>query len=442
MIAWLQLVAALSQPADTSRLTLAAVIERALEAYPTVTAVRAARDRAGAELGEARSALLPRLSLDGSLTRFEEPMVVLPLHGFDPRNPPLFDRTLIQSGLSLSWTLFDFGGRLQRVRAQRALSEAAGAAVASSEMQLVARAVAAYTRVLTARELLAAQDQRLQALALAADQARQRLEAGKAARIEVLRVEAERQRALADRVATASRLQVAERELAQLADLPPETVSGRPLAGLRLTETSRAQAPLRDELVARARAESPEIRQLERRRQAAQAAAAAQRAAWFPELRVAGAYVDRGRWAGDFSAEWQVGVALAYPLFTGGARSSAVQRAAADERQAAAQLEAARLALEQAVDQALAALREAEAREAALESALAQFAELVRIERLSLDLGSGTERDYLAALADQLAAQAGLIEARYAAIGARVELARLTGDLSLEWVRRNVEALP
>lgn len=445
MIASLPLIAALAQSPDTSRLTLTTVVERALAAYPTVAAARAARERAGAELGEAKAALLPRLSLDGSLTRFEEPMVVLPLHGFDVRNPPVFDRTLIQSGLSLSWTLFDFGGRLQRIRAQRALGDAARAAVSSAEMQLVGRAVSAYTRVLTTRELLAAHDQRLSALAMAADQARQRWEAGKAARVEVLRVEAERRRALADRIATASRLEVAERELAQLGDLPVETVSSRPLAGLRLADSTWGAEPsaeLRAGLIARARAASPEVRQLEERARAAHAAALAQRAAWFPELRVGGAYVDRGRWAGDFSAEWQVGVALAYPLFAGGARASASRRAAAEEHQAAEQLRAAQLSLEQAVDQALAALREAQARRLALEGALEQLAEVARIERLSLEVGSGTESDYLAALANELAARAGVIEARYAEIAARVELARVTGDLSLEWLSQNLETIP
>ncbi len=445
MIASLQLIAALAQSPDTSRLTLTTVVERALASYPTVAAARAARERAGAALGEAKATLLPRLSLDGSLTRFEQPMVVLPLHGFDVRNPPLFDRTLIQSGLSLSWTVFDFGGRLERVRAQRALGDAAQAAVSSAEMQLAARAVSAYIRVLTTRELLAAQDQRLSALALAADQAQQRLAAGKAARIEVLRVEAERRRALADRIATASRLEVAEGELAQLAGLPLESLSSRPLAEFRLADSTWGAEPsaeLRAGLIARAKAANPEVRQLEERSRAARAAAQAQRAAWFPELRVAGAYVDRGRWAGDFSAEWQVGVALAYPLFTGGARASASRRAAAEEHQAAEEVRAAHLNLEQAVDQALAALREAKARRLALESALEQLAEVVRIERLSLEVGSGTESDYLTALANQLAARAGMIEARYAEIAARVELARVTGDLSLEWLSRNLETVP
>src|SRR5438105_4385335 len=80
------------------------------------------------------------------------------------------------------------------------------AAVSTAEFQLTSRAVNAYLRVLTARDLLAAQDQRLTALASASDRMRQLLAEGKAARVEGLRVDAEARRAEADRIASASQL--------------------------------------------------------------------------------------------------------------------------------------------------------------------------------------------------------------------------------------------
>src|SRR6185295_10913148 len=96
---------------DSTRLTLTQAVDRALATYPSVAAARASRDRAQAEHGEANAGWLPRLSADASLTQFEQPMVVRPLHGFDPTNPPLFDQTLVQSSVSLNYTLFDFGQR-------------------------------------------------------------------------------------------------------------------------------------------------------------------------------------------------------------------------------------------------------------------------------------------------------------------------------------------
>ena len=428
---------------DTTRLTLGQTIDRALVSYPTIAAARAQRDRVSADLGDAKATRLPRVSLDGSLFRFQEPNVVAPLHGFDPTNPPLFNRTLIQSGISFNWTVLDFGNRSSQVRAQRALGGAADAAVSTAEQQLIGRTVNGYLRVLTARDVLRAQDQRLTALASASDRMRQLLAEGKAARVDGLRVDAEAQRAQADRIAAASQVDLAEHDLAQLADLPFEAVRGSPLTELRLTDTAVAadtSGALRSSVVSRARSSSTEIQEMEQRSRAAGAGLSAARATWFPEVRVSGAYIDRGRWLDDFSAEWQVGVAVSYPLFTGGSRTSRIHRAAADERAATEQLRAAGLNVELAVDRSLAALRESHARVTALKTAVEQSTEVVRIERLSLDVGSGTQTEYLDAEANLLRASASLIEARHAEISARVELARITGELSREWLARTVES--
>jgi len=430
---------------DTTRLTLARTIERALELYPSVAAARAQRDRAAADLDQARSARLPRLTLDGSLNQFQKPNVVAPLHAFDPRNPPLFDRTLVQTGVSLTWTLYDFGGRAARIRAQRALGGAADATLSGTELQLVAGVVNAYLRVLTARGMLAAQDQRLTALASASDRTRQLFDQGKAARVDRLRVEAEVLRARADRIAGAAQVDVAEHQLAQLAQLPYDSVRATALSVLRLADTSLVPdttAARRASLFARAREASPEVRELEQRAAATRAQLTAARAAWFPEFRLSGGFLDRGRWSGDYTGEWQIGVAVSYPIYTGGNRESSIRRAGAEDRAAAEQLRAAQLQSELGVDQALAALREAHARVAALQSAVDQSAEVARIERLALEVGSGTQSDYLDAEANLLRARADLIEARHAEISARVELARVLGELSPEWLARTVESAP
>ena len=438
------LCAAAVQIQDTTALTLMAAVDRALAGYPSVAVARARAEGASADVGSAQAAWLPRLSLDGSVNRFQEPMVVTPLHGFDPAHLPLFDRTLVQTGLSLNWTLIDFA-RPARVRAQRALAGAADAALEGSEQQLVSRVATGYLRVLTARDLVAAQDQRLAALRASSDRTRQLMAEGKAARINQLRVDAEVRRAEADRTGSVAQLDVAEHDLAQLTQLSYEAIHGAALVHLRLTDTTYAadtSDALWAGLIAGARTASADLREARQRSRAAGAGVSAARATWLPEVRVAGAYVDRGRWTGDFTAEWQVGAALSYPLFAGGGRLAAVRRASADERAAEAQLRAVELNVEQGVDQALAALRQAHARVAALQSAVEQSAEVARIEELSLEVGSGTQTDYLTAEANLLASRAGLIEARHAEISARIELARVTGELSREWLAGIVEPAP
>lgn len=435
---------------DTSALTLHRAVERALAHHPSVAAARAVRDRAAADVGEARSQRLPRLVLEGSATRFEEPMLIYPLHGFPtglttPAALPPFDLTLLQGSAAVSWTLWDFGQRGARLKAARALGGAAEAALGTAELQLLARAATGYLRVLTARQTLAAQDQRLAALDAEGQRTRRLFSEGKAARVEILRVDAERARARAERIGTATQLDVAERDLAQLTGLPYERIHAAPLAAAALRDTTAAAdtaTGVRAALVALAREASPELLEARRRADAAEAVAGAARATRFPELRLASGIVDRGRAAGDFRAEWQAGVAVSYPLYTGGSRTNQIRRAAADARGAAEQLRLAELNLAQGVDRALAAVREAHARVAALGSAAEQSAEVARIERLSLEVGSGTQTDYLDAEANLLRARASLIEARHAEIAARIELERVTGELTLEWLARALESEP
>jgi outer membrane protein len=376
------------------------------------------------------------------MNQYEKPMVVLPLHGLSFQSPPLFDRSLIQSGVSVGWTLYDFGLRSSRVRVQDALGGAANSALSSAERQVVARTVGAYVRVLAARGVLAAHDQHIASLVAERDRVRQLVTQGKAARVVLLRVEAEALRAGADRISGASQIEVAEQELAQLAELAAGSVHASSLAELRLADTLYAHdtsAVTRAGLVARAFRSSSELQELEQRVRAAQAGVAVARATNRPEVRLSGAYVDRGRLKGDFAAEWQLGMGLSYPVYTGGGRANAVQRATADERAAAQQLRIARLNVEQGIDRALAALREAHARAAAFIGVVAQSVEVVHIEQLSLDVGSGTQAEYLDAEANLLRARASLLEAQYGEITARVELARLVGDLSRDWLARTVE---
>jgi outer membrane protein TolC len=441
MIAALVFAALLQEP---SSLTLAEVMDRALATHPGVAAARALRERAAAETGEARSARLPRVSLDAAVNRFEEPMVVAPLHGFDIRNPPLFDRTLVQSGIGASWVAFDFGSRAGHVRVQRLLEDAADLGVRSAEQDLMARAVRAYLAVLTTRELLTAQDQRLAALRAEAARVRLLLAQGKAARVAGLRINAEEQRGTADRIAVASRLRTAEHELAQIAGLPRPAVEGMALRAVRLADTALAAdstPSARERLVTQAARTSARLLELEQRVQAAGAGVAALRRTAFPELRLSSAYVDRGRWWGNYSAEWQVGLGISYSVY-GGGRESSIRKAEADERGAVAQLRLARMGVETSVDQALGAMREARARVAALSGAVDQSAEVARIERLALDVGSGTQSDFLEAEANLLGARAGLIDARHAEVMARVELARLLGELTRAWITRTLEQSP
>jgi hypothetical protein len=142
--------------------------------------------------------------------------------------------------------------------------------------------------------------------------------------------------------------------------------------------------------------------------QAAGAGVKLARGAFFPDLQLVGQYDSRGSTQGSFFGEWAMGAAVSFPLFQGGVRINELERARAERESAERQLELMQLRIAERVDRALASLREADARSASLRSAVEQYAEVARAEKLALDTGAGTQTDYLTAHADLLSARAQL----------------------------------
>src|SRR5690606_7144997 len=344
--------------------------------------------------------------------------VVAPLHGFDPLRPPTFDRTLAHGGVTMSYTRWDGGARGARVERAEALVGAAEAELEEARQSLIARTVSAYLRVRTAREVVEAHERRVEAVARERERAAQFFERGRGARVMVLRAEAALEAARADAHAARAELEVAERELARLIGEAPDRVAGWAFPTVR----APGSVPSRAEVVERALSRNASLQRLERRVEAAAASRSEARGLWHPKLQVVGRYVESAGGAGREQGEWQGGVVASYPLFTGGARRAAVERADAEFRSAVAARDVARLELESAIDAALARLESELARVEALSAAVARAEEVVRVERLALEVGAGVQSDSLAAEADLLNARAALAAARASAVAARVEL--------------------
>ncbi|MHB8838917.1 MAG: TolC family protein [Gemmatimonadaceae bacterium] len=442
MIRILLLAAALQTPQDTGRLSVTAAIDRALASHPAVAMARAGVDVAAADVGQMRAAWLPSVSVDGSLNKFQKPMIVWPLHGLDLRNPPAFDTDISQASVGAAYTLFDFGARGAKVRAAVSQREAASASLGAAEQQLVARTVGAFLRVLTARGILAAEDQRVAALSAEASRARERLAAGKAARVDTLRAAAELASAAADRVASAANVMMAEHDLARLMGVPFETVHGAALTRVQLAASAAAEDTARANLVSRAGASNADVQSASRRAAAAEASIGAAKAGRLPQFQATTAIVDRSNITGRWLSEWQVGVGFSWPVFTGGARASAIDRAEATARAAQEQLRLTQLATEQQVDDARAAYDASRARVTAFGAAVEQSAEVARITALARDVGDGTQTDYLLAESNLFRARSGLVQAQHALIAARVEMARVLGVLNRSWITTSLESLP
>lgn len=429
-----------AQERDDTGLNLFRAVAMAQERYPSLAVARARERAAEDAVGRATAERWPRLGARASWTRFEEPMLVAPLHSFQLTTVPEFDKTLVRGDVSLRYTLFDGGARSGRIAEARSEAAATAAGVASSRMALTAAVVRAYLEVLSAKDVDAAQANQIAALERERGRVASFLEEGRAAQVELLRVEAALADAEARRVTTRARLGLAHRELARLLGVEAERIDPAALVGVALTPASEIDGL--SALIDGARMSNPDLERARQAVDAAEASGKVVRAARWPHLDLMGAYQAFSDPDFDGALEWQAGLILTYPIFTGGERASAISAAAARTRAARQELRLAELRIEGDLDRALSAVLETAARVEAMERALQHQSEVARIELLALEAGAGTQTDYLRAEAELLRVRSALVEARNAEIVTRTELARVTGQLGRDWLIDNLEITP
>jgi outer membrane protein len=425
--------AAASEP-----LTLSAAVSRALHAAPPVVAARAAEEAARAQLLEAEADRVPALNLTGSAFRHSDPMLTEPIHAFRPTLLPGFDRTIFLGDLQLTYALWDGGLRGARIAQRREQLASATAAAAGVEGEAGARVVAAYFTRLTLDEQLHAHDERKAALAVERARVQKLLDVGRAAQVDLLRVQAAQAAAEADRAAVASERERAGRDLARLLGEGPAAPAPGALAPAALAEPT---PPARDAILDQALAASPDVLRSRRDLAAAEAVVRGARAARAPSLRAEGNVLGYGAGNGDSTAEWNAGVRVALPIWDRhvGAR---IAIAEAGRESAAAAVSLAENQVAGAIDRAWSDLVAAGARAESLGEAEARYAEVERVEALRLATGVGVEADYLRAEADLVAARAAAIEARNRVAAARAELARASGELSQDWIDKTYVVAP
>jgi outer membrane protein TolC len=212
----------------------------------------------------------------------------------------------------------------------------------------------------------------------------------------------------------------------------PSTVIDRPLLDVGATEAPAA-------VEAGVPETHPDLVRAREVEQAAERRLDERRAGRLPRLDLSAGLLDYGSTTGRHVAEWQAGIAVSWPLFTGGARSASIRRAEADLEAAREEREVARRALDSSEDEARAALAASDARVRALAASVVQWEEVARIEALALTTGAGVQSDLLSAEASLFRARAGLAQARAERLLARVRLARTSGTLDLEWLERTLE---
>ena len=160
---------ALQCPAPKGPLSLAAAVDLALCRSPTMRTAWASAHQQAAALGAAESAQLPVISASGEGSRY------IGSHLDITGNVDQQSQSTADAAVSLSWMLYDFGGRSSRTRSARYLLEAAAATVNTTSQQTVFMVVQTYYGAVAA-------DAALDAARVTEDTSRRSLEIARALR--------------------------------------------------------------------------------------------------------------------------------------------------------------------------------------------------------------------------------------------------------------------
>jgi outer membrane protein TolC len=393
-------------------------------APPSVVIAGFRTDAASARVRQARSGLLPSLSLSGSWANrsFNSkaqgisfpgvPTVIGPFNAYDGR-------------VRVTQTLFDFAN-LGRVSAAKSQVSAAGAersAVVEASAQSVAFAYARASRaqaVVTARAADSVLAAELVGLAIAQQQA------GVSAAIDVTRAKTQLAEALGRLIIAGNQLDRARIDLTRALGIDPAT----PIA---LSDTLNAQMGLadvpadRNAAVAQAVATRPDLAAEVARGAAARTSASAISAERLPRLDLEADYGLSGVRMPDAVGTRQVAVQVTLPILDGFRREGRVAEQQAVVRESDVRAQDLRQQVTADVDGALLDLRSAAAQQVVAVDRLQLAAEEVSQARQRFKAGVVGNIEVITAQESLLRARDADIDARYAAVTARIALARSVG---------------
>ena len=404
-------------------LTVEAAVRRALADNPTVEARRQGRRAAAASVRTARSEWFPTLQGTAQYRRLSDnvdytvDLPSLPGGGGQPVTfaPAILNRYSVRAGVEQPlFTGFRVSNRLEAAQARRG---AARAQVEATRQAVAYETRTAYWRLYEARARAEAAVDALRQIERRLVDVRNRRSQGMATEADVLRVRARRDQVRVERIRARNAVQSARRALNEQMGRPVDT----PVA---LADTVRVGTATVDstELVARARAQRPDLASLRETVRARTAEVDVAQSDWYPQVALTGSYLyarpneqlfpPEAR----FEGTWEAGVRLSWRFSLGRQTDAAVDRARARRLEAQYELRDRR-------------------RSAAVEvktqvEAVAQAREAVRAAQTSVQSARAAYRSVQTRYDEGMVPVSDLLDAEQALRQSRARLATAQADLA------------
>lgn len=404
-------------------LTLWGAMERAVQFNPALKSQQVEVSKQTLEQDIAHGQRLPRIDLDTTYTRYAYPSLVTPIR--EAGVFPPMDRDIANIGLALKLPLYS-GGKLVAGEALAAHNREASAQVLrASGQDMLFNVVATYTKALHFRQLGKVLDARIKALEQEEKDIGLRIQEGRAARLDLIRLQTQLSQARYDKL---SITQGEKDALSLLASLLGESGSAVILSDLGVTAPSLPVS--REAALSRALQQRPDILQLDAMGKAAQEKTAIARGDRLPQVDlVARAQESAGSdWKGYDDSS--IGVRLSLSLFDGAIRKRRVEQARLGQRQNTLLQEDVRNRVASEIEQAFGALDESHGRLETATQGETEASEALRIETLRYRSGENTITDLLGAESALWSATASRLQAGYDITVSQARLLRATGELA------------
>jgi len=414
--------------ADPAPLTLDQAIATALANNPGLKAQSGRLKAAKAGEKASRGSLYPRLDTYAGYTRTNNPMLVIPMKKLPPAYDPVFSRNHYTAGFSASLPLYQGGRRWTKITLAELEKKISDRTLSFSRQELIANVTNTFNRVVSLKALEKAQEKALAALKKARDDTRRRQKLGRAAPVEVMKMETQVARQEYDLAHTRQARLRARQLLAAMLGRKPESP---PCVSGSLSDRMPALPPVESTDLEKLVRQRPDLEKAKRRVELAENEIKLEKGWHLPEVDLVGDYGRRaGSGMNDHEDVWSAGVNLRFNLFAGGTIEARVRKAEAQLESARQEYTDLKLKALTEVQNAKTRIDEAGSKLEMARRAIASARETYRIEELRYSTGAGTITDSLLAQAAWFQAEALKAEALYELNSAIVDLKLATGTIA------------
>ena len=402
------------------------IYQAALEQDATVRAARAAADVGRERLPQAKAQLMPTVTANVGKNNNDLNTTSPNLLG---QSTTTNDKYLSDNRtLQLRQPLVNMQRWLQFEQAKSVVNEAE-ATLDREYQNLVVRVAGAYFETLMADEqlgLVLAQKATYTALV---DAAKKGLSAGSGTRTDIDDAQSRLDMALAQELEARQNQDLTRRQLQLLVNQPVMAIAKLNVPALKLSSPQPASLV---DWTLKAEQNSPEIKALQARLEAARQEVKKAQAGHYPTLDAVAQWSNSGsenitRINSRYENK-SIGLQLNVPIYSGGYVNSTIRQALAEQTRAEESLEALRRDLGVRVHREYRGVSEGVMRVRALEQAVRSAEQMMKSTQMSLKAGSRTQLDVLNAQQQYTLAMRDLAQARYVYLMSKVRLASLVGD--------------